>query len=85
MLNAIKQFFKKYAWRIWEWFKHLFKKEYEITLYRQAESGNMYKSNYISRSILVNKITRLHFRDHDTGKLVDIQSAKGLEFKIVEK
>jgi|TARA_B110000238_G_scaffold77984_1_gene85936 hypothetical protein len=85
MLSRIKFFFKKYLWRIWEWIKHLFKSEYEITIYRQAESGNMYKSQYVSRNILVNKQTRLQFKDHDTGKMVDIQSAKGLEFKIVEK
>jgi len=85
MLSRIKFFFKKYLWRIWEWIKHLFKSEYEITVYRQAESGNMYKSQYVSRNILVNKQTRLQFKDHDTGKMVDIQSAKGLEFKIVEK
>lgn len=85
MLSRIKFFFKKYLWRSWEWIKHLFKSEYEITIYRQAESGNMYKSQYVSRNILVNKQTRLQFKDHDTGKMVDIQSAKGLEFKIVEK
>tara|TARA_B110000444_G_C18806276_1_gene580144 strand:- start:812 stop:1069 length:258 start_codon:yes stop_codon:yes gene_type:complete len=85
MLSRIKFFFKKYLWRMWEWIKHLFKSEYEITIYRQAESGNMYKSQYVSRNILVNKQTRLQFKDHDTGKMVDIQSAKGLEFKIVEK
>ena len=85
MLSRIKFFFKKYLWRIWEWIKHLFKSEYEITVYRQAESGNMYKSQYVSRNILVNKQTRLQFKDHDTGKMVDIQSTKGLEFKIVEK
>ena len=85
MLSRIKFFFKKYLWRMWEWIKHLFKSEYEITIYRQAESGNMYKSQYVSRNILVNKQTRLQFKDHDTGKMEDIQSAKGLEFKIVEK
>ena len=75
MLSRIKFFFKKYLWRMWEWIKHLFKSEYEITIYRQAESGNMYKSQYVSRNILVNKQTRLQFKDHDTGKMVDIQSA----------
>ena len=85
MLSRIRQFFSKYSWRLWEWFKHLFKSEFEITIYRQAESGNMYKSHYVSRNILVNKVTRLQFKDHDTGKLDDLQSAKGLEFKIVEK
>ena len=70
----------------WTGFKNLFKTKYQITIYRQSDSGSgaMYKSEYISRNILINKPKHLKFRDYETKNMVEIRSVKGLEVKIVE-
>ena len=70
----------------WTGFKNLFKTKYQITIYRQSDSGSgaMYKSEYISRNILVNRPKHLKFRDYETKNMVEIRSVIGLELKIVE-
>lgn len=77
---------KNIGWRFWEWLKSLFKSQYEITVYRQSETGTgaMYKSEYVSRNILINKPKHLKFKDYETKNMVEIRSVKGLEVKIVE-
>jgi len=73
-------------WKFWEWLKTLFKSHFHITVYRQSDTGSgaMYKSEYVSRNILINKPKHLKFRDYETKNLVEIRSVKGLEVKIVE-
>lgn len=72
--------------RRWTGFKNLFKTKYQITIYRQSDSGSgaMYKSEYISRNISVNRPKHLKFKDYETKNMVEIRSVKGLEVKIVE-
>ena len=84
MLKKIAVFMRKGVWVIWEWLKSLFKAEYKITIYRQSEGGNMYKSEYVSRSIMVNKPKHLKFKDYETKNIVEIRSVLGLEVKIEE-
>ena len=81
-LTKVKNFF---GW-VWISFKNLFKTKYQITVYRQSDSGSgaMYKSEYISRNISINKPKHLKFRDYETRNMVEIRSVKGLEVKIVE-
>jgi len=69
--------------RFWRW---VFAEEYTITIYRQSEvSGQMYKSNYTARKLLIQKEKHLKFRDWDTKKMVEIRSSSGLDYKIEEK
>ena len=70
----------------WTGLKNLFKTKYHITIYRQSDSGSgaMYKSEYISRNISINKPKHLKFRDFETRNMVEIRSVKGLEVKIIE-
>ncbi len=72
--------------RGWKGLKNLFKTKYHITIYRQSDSGSgaMYKSEYISRNITINRPKHLKFRDYETKNMVEIRSVKGLEVKIVE-
>jgi hypothetical protein len=72
--------------RGWTGLKNLFKTKYHITIYRQSDSGSgaMYKSEYISRNITINRPKHLKFRDYETKNMVEIRSVKGLEVKIVE-
>ena len=60
-LTKVKNFF---GW-IWQAIKNLFKTKYHITIYRTSESGSgaMYKSEYVSRNILINKPKHLKFRE----------------------
>ncbi len=80
-LSRVKGFFG----RVWTGFKNLFKTKYQITIYRQSDSGSgaMYKSEYISRNITINRPKHLKFRDYETKNMVEIRSVKGLEVKIV--
>ena len=81
-MNKVKIIISKF----WEWLKSLFKGHFEITVYRQSDTGSgaLYKSEYVSRNILINKPKHLKFRDYVTKNLVEIRSVKGLEVKIVE-
>jgi len=74
------------GWKVWHFIKSLFKRQYEITVYRQSETGTgaMYKSQYVSRNILINKPKHLKFKDYETKNMVEIRSVKGLEVKIME-
>ena len=67
----------------WRW---IFSEEYEITVYRQQGlQGNMYKSVYTAKKLLIQKEKHLKFRDWDTKKMVEIRSSSGLDYKIEEK
>ena len=83
--DKIKELLKRFFWFIWTWIKHLFKAEYKITVYRQSEGGNMYKSEYMSRNIMINKPKHLKFKDYETRNIVEIRSVLGLEVKIEEE
>ena len=81
-LTTVKNLFAS----TWTGFKNLFKTKYQITIYRQSDSGSgaIYKSEYISRNITINKPNHLKFRDYETKNMVEIRSVIGLELKIVE-
>ena len=77
---------KKFLKRLWRFIVSLFVHEYEITIYRQSDmSGNMYKSVYSAKRLIIRKDKHLKFRDWNTKKIVDVRSATGLEYKIEEK
>ena len=72
--------------RLWRFLISLFGHEYEITIYRQSDlSGNMYKSIYSAKRIIIRKEKHLKFRDWNTKKVVEVRSSTGLEYKIEEK
>lgn len=77
---------KKFLKRLWRFIVSLFVYEYEITIYRQSDmSGNMYKSVYSAKRIMIRKDKHLKFRDWNTKKIVEVRSSSGLEYKIEEK
>jgi len=44
----------------------------------------MYKSEYVSRNVMINRPKHLKFKDYETKNVVEIRSVKGLEVKIEE-
>jgi hypothetical protein len=66
-----------------EWLKSLFTKEFMITVYRTGDSTHVYKSEYTAIKLFVTKPNHLKFRDTD-GKMIEIRSAAGLDYKIEE-
>ena len=77
---------KKFLKRLWRFLISLFRHEYEITIYRQSDlTGNMYKSVYSAKRLIIRKEKHLKFRDWNTKKLVEVRSSTGLEYKIEEK
>jgi hypothetical protein len=44
----------------------------------------MYKSEYMSRNIMVNRPKHLKFKDYETKNVIEIRSVLGLEVKIEE-
>ena len=77
---------KKFLKRLWKFIVSLFVHEYEITIYRQSDlSGNMYKSVYSAKRLIIRKDKHLKFRDWNTKKIVEVRSSTGLEYKIEEK
>lgn len=78
--------FKTLMDKLMNWLRSLFHTEYEITIYRQSEqTGQMYKSQYVARKLLVQKEKHLKFRDWETKKMIEVRSSKGLDYKIEEK
>ena len=64
--------------------KYWFLPEYEITVFRTQDlTGNVFKDEYISKKILIQKEKHLKFSDKDK-RIVEIRSAKGLDYRIVE-
>ena len=77
---------KKFLKRLWNFIVSLFTHEFEITIYRQSNlSGNMFKSIYSAKRIMIRKDKHLKFRDWNTKKVVEVRSSSGLEYKIEEK
>ena len=69
--------------KIIEWLKSLFRKEFLITVYRSGDSSHVYKSEYTALKLFVTKPNHLKFRDFD-GKMIELRSAVGLDYKIEE-
>jgi hypothetical protein len=77
---------KKFLKRLWHFIVSLFTHEFEITIYRQSTTtGNMYKSVYSAKRIMIRKDKHLKFRDWNSKKVVEVRSSSGLEYKIEEK
>jgi hypothetical protein len=70
-----------------QWFnaiKYWFLPEYEITVFRTQDlTGNVYKDEYVSKKILIQKEKHLKFRDKEK-RIVELRSAKGLDYRIKE-
>ena len=70
--------------KIWNAIKYWFAPEYKITVFRTQDlTGNVFKDEYTSKKILIQKEKHLKFRDKDK-RVVEIRSAKGLDYRIVE-
>jgi hypothetical protein len=61
-----------------QWFnaiKYWFLPEYEITVFRTQDlTGNVYKDEYVSKKILIQKEKHLKFRDKEK-RIVELRSA----------
>jgi hypothetical protein len=70
-----------------QWFnaiKYWFLPEYEITVFRTQDlTGNVYKDEYVSKKILIQTEKHLKFRDKEK-RIVELRSAKGLDYRIKE-
>tara|TARA_B100000768_G_scaffold164140_1_gene165869 strand:- start:656 stop:892 length:237 start_codon:yes stop_codon:yes gene_type:complete len=70
-----------------QWFnaiKYWFLPEYEITVFRTQDlTGNVYKDEYVSKKIIIQKEKHLKFRDKEK-RVVELRSAKGLDYRIKE-
>ena len=70
-----------------QWFnaiKYWFLPEYEITVFRTQDlTGNVYKDEYVSKKIIIQKEKHLKFRDKEK-RIVELRSAKGLDYRIKE-
>jgi hypothetical protein len=70
-----------------QWFnaiKYWFLPEYELTVFRTQDlTGNVYKDEYVSKKILIQKEKHLKFRDKEK-RIVELRSAKGLDYRIKE-
>jgi hypothetical protein len=73
--------------KLTQWFnaiKYWFLPEYEITVFRTQDlTGNVYKDEYVSKKILIQKEKHLKFRDKEK-RIVELRSAKGLDYRIKE-
>lgn len=70
--------------KIWNAIKYWFAPEYAITVFRTQDlTGSVFKDEYVSKKILIQKANHLQFKDHNK-KIVDVRSAKGLDYRIVE-
>jgi hypothetical protein len=65
------------------WIKSFFAEEYLITVYRTGDTSHVYKSEYTAIKLFVTKPNHLKFRDTE-GKMIEIRSAAGLDYKIEE-
>jgi|TARA_S200000501_G_scaffold96195_1_gene89444 hypothetical protein len=77
---------KTFMDKVMNFLRALFHTEYEITIYRQSEqTGQMYKSHYVARKILIQKEKHLKFRDWESKKMIEVRASSGLDYKIEEK
>jgi hypothetical protein len=77
---------KTFMDKLMNFLRSLFHTEYEITIYRQSEqTGQMYKSQYVARKLLIQREKHLKFREWETKKMIEVRSSKGLDYKIEEK
>ena len=77
---------KTFMDKLMNFLRSLFHTEYEITIYRQSEqTGQMYKSQYVARTLLIQKEKHLKFREWETKKMIEVRSSKGLDYKTEEK
>ena len=75
---------KRTLTRWWNAIKYWFAPEYQITVFRTQDlTGNVFKDEYTSKKILIQKEKHLKFRDSEK-RIVEIRSAKGLDYRIVE-
>ena len=75
---------KRTLTRWWNAIKYWFAPEYQITVLRTQDlTGNVFKDEYTSKKILIQKEKHLKFRDSEK-RIVEIRSAKGLDYRIVE-
>ncbi len=75
---------KKRIIKIWNAIKYYFAPEYKITVFRTQDlTGNVFKDEYISKKILIQKEKHLKFKDSDK-KIVELRSSNGLDYRIVE-
>jgi len=69
---------------IWNAIKYWFAPEYAITVFRTQDlTGNVFKDEYVSKKILIQKEKHLKFRDSDK-KLVELRNSNGLDYRITE-
>ena len=77
---------KTFMDKLMNFLRSLFHTEYEITIYRQSETtGQMYKSQYLARKIMIQREKHLKFRDWESKKMIEVRASKGLDYKIEEK
>jgi len=70
--------------KLWNAIKYWFAPEYAITVFRTQDlTGNVFKDEYVSKKILIQKEKHLKFRDSDK-KLVELRNSNGLDYRIVE-
>jgi len=70
--------------KIWNNIKYWFRPEYKITVFRTQDlTGNVFKDEYTSKKILIQKEKHLKFLDTDK-KLVELRNSNGLDYRIVE-
>jgi len=70
--------------KIWNNIKYWFRPEYKITVFRTQDlTGNVFKDEYVSKKLLIQKEKHLKFLDTDK-KVVELRSSNGLDYRIVE-
>lgn len=70
--------------KIWNAIKYFFAPEYEITVFRTQDlTGSVFKDEYVSKKLLIQKPNHLKFKDQNK-KIVEVRSAKGLDYRIKE-
>lgn len=70
--------------KIWNNIKYWFRPEYKITVFRTQDlTGNVFKDEYTSKKILIQKEKHLKFLDTDK-KMVELRNSNGLDYRIVE-
>ena len=68
--------------KLWNSIKYWFAPQYAITVFRTQDlTGNVFKDEYVSKKILIQKEKHLKFKDED-GKIVEYRSAAGLNYII---
>ena len=82
--KRIQHMIKRKLLQWWNAIRYWFLPEYEITVFRTQDlTGNVYKDEYVSKKILIQKEKHLKFRDKEK-RIVELRSAKGLDYRIKE-